>query len=175
MVVAVLVVAACAGGPAPEPDPLGPEPPTSAKPEAVWTYLKEASYRDYWKPESTPKPGIHRSRPPHGPLIRNYVNEIADGSRPLGRQALPAGSVIVLENFTNEPTLHAIDVMVKIAGHRQATRDWAFLRFSPSGGIRITDREAYRKAKTGNRGCVYCHGRTPETDFLLQPRLPPLN
>ena len=170
---AALLIAACAGGPGPEPDPLGPEPPDSAEPEAVWAYLEGIQYRTYWVAESVSRPGIHRGRPPHGPLIRSYINEKADAGRPLGKRPLPPGSVVVLEEFTTEPNLHAINVMVKIEGHRQATSDWAFLQFSPTGDVRVTDREAQRLAREESRGCIHCHSRTKKTDLLFQPRLPP--
>jgi hypothetical protein len=170
--VAASLLAACAKEPAPEPDPLGPRPPEEATAEAVWAYLQGADYQQYWHPESFGAPGIHRSRPPHGPLIRVYVNRVAHQARPLGASPLPAGSVIVLEDYTSEPHLHGINVMAKIDGHRAATNDWAFFRFAPSGSVRVADRDAYLRNKTEGRGCIHCHGRTADqTDYLFQPRL----
>lgn len=168
----VLLLAACGGTPAPEPNPLGPPPPDEASAAAVWSYLQESEYQRYWEPEAYSDPAIHRSRPPHGPLIRVYVNKPAHRARPLGRSRLPAGSVVVLESYNSEPHLHAIDVMAKIEGHREGTHDWAFFRFGPSGGVEVTDAEARRQDRKEDRGCIHCHGRTAaETDYLYQPRL----
>lgn len=165
-----LLLAACASEP--EPNPLGPEPPAEANAQAVWTYLQATGYQRYWHPESVANPGLHRARPPHGPLIRVYVNKTAHQARPLGSGELPTGSVVVLESYTSEPHLYEIDIMAKIAGHRPATNDWAFFRFDPSGSVRITDDQARLQAKTENRGCIHCHRRTADaTDWLYQPRL----
>ena len=165
-----LLLAACVSEP--EPNPLGPEPPAEAEAQAVWGYLQAADYQRYWHPESFTTPGLHRARPPHGPLIRAYVNQPAHKARPLGSGQLPPGSVVVLESYTSEPHLYEIDVMAKIDGHRPATDDWAFLRFDPSGSVRISDDQARLQAKTENRGCIHCHRRTAdETDWLYQPRL----
>jgi hypothetical protein len=165
-----LLLAACASEP--EPNPLGPEPPAEADAEAVWAYLQDSGYQRYWQPESFAKPGLHRARPPHGPLIRAYVNKPAHKARPLGDGELPPGSVVVLESYTSEPHLYEIDVMAKIPGHRPDTGDWAFFRFDPSGSVRITDDQARLQAETENRGCIHCHRRTADaTDWLYQPRL----
>jgi len=167
-----LLLAGCAGKPAPEPNPLGPEPPTEAEPAAVWNYLQGAHYQRFWHAEAVAAAGVHRSRAPHGPLIRTYVNGPADHARPLGASPLPAGSVVVLENYTAEPHLFEIDVMAKVAGHRPSTDGWAFFRFGPNGAVRLSDRQAYLQAKTEDRGCIHCHRRTAgETDWLYQPRL----
>ena len=169
---AAAVLAACGGEPDPEPNPLGPPPPEKADPGTVWSYLQAHDYQRYWRPESTANPGLHRSRAPHGPLIRAYVNRTAHQSRPLGQGELPPGSVVVLESYSTQPQIHTIDVMAKIPDHRPATNDWAFFRFGPSGSVRLTDNQVRLQAKTEERGCIHCHRRTAEeTDFLFQPRL----
>ncbi|MEF8792799.1 cytochrome P460 family protein [Thiohalorhabdus sp.] len=169
---ALVGLAGCGGEPGPEPNPLGPEPPEEADPAVVWQYLQEKDYQRYWHPESLASPGLHRSREPHGPLIRVYLNRQGHNSRPLGQEPLPPGTVVVLESYTSEPTLHTIDVMAKIPGHRPATNDWAFFRYGPSGTVRQTDHQIRLQAKTENRGCIHCHARTAEeTDYLFQPRL----
>jgi len=167
-----VLLAACAKDPAPEPNPLGPAPLQSAQPAEVWSYLQQAEYRRFWAPESSARPGIHRGRSVHGPLIQTFVNDPADAARPLGKEPLPAGSVVVLENHTTEPRLHAVDVMAKVPGHNAATNDWAFMRFSPTGAVKVSDAEARRQAREENRGCIHCHSRTAEqTDYLFDPRL----
>lgn len=171
LLLAGVVLAGCGGTPEPEPNPLGPPPPDSAQPAAVWAYLEGADYRRYWAPETGRNPAIHRSRPGHGPLIQTFVNRTADDARPLGKEPLPTGSVLVLENHTTEPHLHAIDVMAKIPGHNPDTNNWAFLRFGPTGTVKVSDAEARRAAREENRGCIHCHSRTAETDFLYKPRL----
>ncbi|MFP4607647.1 MAG: cytochrome P460 family protein [Thiohalospira sp.] len=168
---AALLLAACAGQEGPEPNPLGPDFPGSVDPEAVWSYLQGSEYRQYWLPESVVTAGVHAGREPHGPLIETFVNRAVDGGRPLGKEPLPPGSVIVLENHTTEPHVHAIDVMIKVEGHNPATNDWGFLRFNPGGGVKVSDQEARRQAREENRGCIHCHARTEETDFLFEPRL----
>lgn len=171
-VLAVALAAGCGGQPGPEPNPLAPEPPAEADPVAVWQYLQERDYQRYWKPESLANPGLHRSRDPHGPLIRAYLNPPAQSSRPLGKGRLADGSVVVLESYTTEPEMHTIDVMAKIPGHRPATNDWAFFRFDPTGSVRLDDDAIQERAETENRGCIHCHGRTAdETDYLFKPRL----
>ncbi|MFA9459893.1 cytochrome P460 family protein [Thiohalorhabdus sp. Cl-TMA] len=167
---AVLLLAACAGKEAPEPNPLGPPVPETVQPEKIWNYLEGSDYRRFWPAQSVVKPGIHRGREPHGPLIDTFLNDTADNARPLGKEPLPPGSVVVLENHTTEPHVYSIDVMIKVKGHNPATNDWAFMRFSPGGEVLVSDREAQRKARKKNRGCIHCHSYTESTDFLFDPR-----
>lgn len=169
----VLLVSGCGewGSEGPAPDPLGPEPPTQARAEAVWTYLAGSDYQRFWKPETPSRPGLMPARRYHGPLLRTYVNSVADSARPLGGKALPSGSVVVLENYTQDPQLKGVYVMAKIPGHNAATNDWAFYRFGPEGEAEVTDAQARRRNRAQDRGCIHCHSRTRETDFLFQPRL----
>lgn len=168
-----LLVSGCGqfGGQGTEPDPLGPEPPTEAEAGALWAYLEDSEYHRFWDAASPSRAGLSRARRFHGPLVRAYVNPVADDARPLGETPLPPGSVVVLEDYNYEPHIQSVHVMAKIPGHNEATNDWAFYRFSPEGGAEVTDAEARRRNRRQDRGCIHCHSRTRETDFLFTPRL----
>lgn len=115
--------------------------------------------------------GIHPGREPHGPLVRSAVNEVAGGGRPI-RAPMESGSVIVLQNYTVEPHLFAVDVMAKLPGYRAETNDWYFARYAPDGEVMVSDAEAMRRAREEERGCIHCHRRAAESDYIFESRLP---
>ena len=141
---------------------LGTEPQSLPAPNAqsVWSYLESAPYTDW-----TLFPGTSRFQPgrsPHGALLITYVNDTArtaltrrTGPFPAG--PLPAGSIIVKENYTPDRTLDAVTVMYKSAGYNPDHGDWYWLKRAANGNVDAEGKVA---------GCQNCHSAAAR-DYVL--------
>ena len=128
--------------------------------QSVWSYLESATYTDW-----PLFPGTSRFQPgmsPHGALLITYVNDTArnaltrrTGPIPAGR--LPAGSIIVKENYTPDRTLDAVTVMYKSAGYNPEHGDWYWLKRAANGNV-----DAEGKVE----GCQNCHSAAAR-DYVL--------
>ena len=141
---------------------LGTEPQSLPEPNAqsVWSYLESAPYTDW-----PLFPGTSRFQPgmsPHGALLITYVNDTArtaltrrTGPFPAG--PLPAGSIIVKENYTPDRTLDAVTVMYKSAGYNPEHGDWYWLKRAANGNV---------DAEGMVVGCQNCHSAAAR-DYVL--------
>ena len=139
---------------------LGTEPQSLPAPNAqsVWSYLESAPYTDW-----PLFPGTSRFQPgmsPHGALLITYVNDTARNA--LMRRSpipipLPAGSIIVKENYTPDRTLDAVTVMYKSAGYNPEHGDWYWLKRAANGNV-----DAEGKVV----GCQNCHSAAAR-DYVL--------
>lgn len=148
----VLVVLGCAA----QAPMLGQTPPTAATGSSVWNWMQEQSYRTWkmWPGKSA----LYQGREPHGMLLTTYLNgpalsAVRDGSRPL-----PAGAVIVKENYKPTKELAAITVMVKSKGYNPDGGDWWWAKYGPDG-------TTLKEGKVA--GCLGCHGMEKGNDYLL--------
>lgn len=102
--------------------------------------------------------GIQPGKAPHGPLHEVFVNDVALDN--LG-VPLPAGSVIVKENYTPEKKLAAVTVMVKVEGYNPEAGDWYWVKYAPDGTPDKFGMPA---------GCINCHGANAANDWVwVQP------
>ena len=126
--------------------------------QSVWSYLQSAMYTDW-----PLFPGTSRFQPgrsPHGTLLITYVNDTARNT--LMRRSpipipLPAGSIIVKENYTPDRTLDAVTVMYKSAGYNPEHGDWYWLKRTANGNV-----DAEGKVV----GCQNCHSAAAR-DYVL--------
>ncbi len=137
------------------------DPPSLPEPNAqsVWSYLQSAPYTDW-----PLFPGTSRFQPgrsPHGALLITYVNDTARTA--LTRRtgpivpSLPAGSIIVKENYTPDRTLDAVTVMYKSAGYNPEHGDWYWLKRAANGNV---------DAEGMVVGCQNCHSAAAR-DYVL--------
>lgn len=115
---------------------------------AVWAHLEEEGYRENWRLW----PGKDRLYPgtePHGMLLTTYTNQTANRALLAGDVAdLPAGSIIVKENWMPDSTFAAATVMYKVDGFNPDHEDWLFAKYDPQGTP-----EAFGRATM----CQACH------------------
>jgi hypothetical protein len=71
---------------------------------------------------------------------------------------LPAGSIVVKENYTGDKKLAAITAMYKISNFDPETNDWYWLKYTP-------DKTVEAKGKVD--GCISCHVRAKSSDWLF--------
>lgn len=129
-------------------------PDTTA--DALWNHLTTAGYATRW--EMWPgKSRLYTGGEPHGMLLTTYVNDIAHGGLSNGATMLPAGAIVVKENYTPDSTLAAVTVMYKAPGYDPAHNDWFWLKRLANGTVEASGRVA---------GCQDCH-RQAVTDFIM--------
>ncbi len=145
---AVLTLAAFQAAPAAESEMPGPDG------AALWKYITETDPYTKWGQWSDFK-GVQKSRSPHGPYVRVYVNKI--GLEMTGPPA-PYGMIEVKEALTKDEKIRNITVQYKVVqGYNPKGGDWFWAKFSPQGRIDAS-------GKVG--GCIRCHRGSGDNDFI---------
>lgn len=129
------------------------------KPEglAVIDYITKTN--DYSQWALWPGKGkLYKGQHPHGVLLTTYVS--ADALQALEGKVgvLPAGAMVVKENYTADKKLDAITVMYKSKGYDAAAGDWFWLKYGTDGKI---------MAEGKVKGCIGCHASVKGNDWLF--------
>ncbi len=146
---------------------------------SLFSLVNAEGYQFTWHYETDPPPGFYRGNPPHGGILRAYLNNIAYDAveRKLG--TFPPGSIIVKENhapgdFVLDPNsedrrvegfagnLVATTIMVKIEGYNPDVGDWFWAKLQPDGTI-----DAAGKPE----GCIACHGAVAANDYVYDAQV----
>ncbi len=138
---------------------------TAALPAAagkdLWDYLAKVKYRESFS--LWPGKGkLYKGTEPHGSLLTTYVNQPALDAIRGKKESMPAGSIVVKENYMPGKKLAAITVMYKVAGFHPEGGDWFWAKYAPDGKIQA-------EGKPG--GCIGCHGKKKGNDFLFTGEL----
>ncbi|MFQ5549829.1 MAG: cytochrome P460 family protein [Gemmatimonadales bacterium] len=173
---AIAAVAAC-GGETAEQDEPAPDTTasTQAAPDttgaAMWAYLQEADYRNNWQlwPE---KGELYTGSDPHGALLTTYVNDVAYEAITTRAGAMPAGAIVVKENYmAGDSSLGAVTTMFKVEGYNAEHNDWFFTKHLPSGEL---DQAPNGMALEGRLpGCQSCHIAQAANDYVFTSSLQP--
>jgi hypothetical protein len=140
-----------------ESDDMSAEAP-AADGAAVIAFLEAADFQNTWQhlPETEP---LYTGQDPHGALLSTYFNAIALKAIEEKAGSIPAGGMVVKENFMPDGTLAATTVMYKAAGYENAEANgWFFLKYTADGEI---------EAEGMVPGCTECHGDVKDNDFLF--------
>ena len=127
----------------------------------LWSYLTKVKYQKSF----TLWPGkgkLYKGTEPHGALLTTYINKPALGAIQGKKGAMPAGAIVVKENYMPDKKLAAITVMYKVAGFNPEAGDWFWVKYKPDGTIE-------KEGKVG--GCIGCHGSRKGNDFLYTGEL----
>lgn len=165
----LFLAAGCAGGDDAEPIDAAPEStlpaeamapgedmPADTTAAGLWAHLEAAQPAANWQMW----PGtdrLYEGAEPHGMLLTTYVNALAYDALTGGAAEMPAGAIVVKENYMPDSTLAATTVMLKAPGYDSPNGDWFWLKRLPDG----TDEVAGRGA-----GCIACHTSAPGDDML---------
>jgi hypothetical protein len=137
-------------------------PATEGK--ALWDYLTKVKYQKSF----TLWPGkgmLYKGTEPHGALLTTYVNKTALDAIKGKKGAMPAGAIVVKENYMPDKMLAAITVMYKVTGYNPEGGDWFWAKYTPDGKI-----EAEGKSDMAGM-CIGCHGKAKGNDFLFTGEL----
>lgn len=130
------------------------QPDTTAT--ALWAYLEDASYRSW--PMWPGKEAFYTGTEPHGMLLTTYVNELALDAINNRSGRMPAGAVVVKENYMPDTMLAAVTVMYKSGGYNTEYGDWFFVKRLADGTFEASGRVAM---------CQGCHGQRAANDYLF--------
>ncbi len=168
-----VVLAACgAEEAAPEPEAAPAvvevqvaEPDTTGA--AMWAHIQESGYQENW--ELWPEMGeFYTGNAPHGMLLTTRVNSIALQALNAGETVMPAGAVVIKENYMPDRQLAAVTVMYKRPGYNPEHNDWFFTKHLPDGSL---DKMPNGMEMEGRLpGCQGCHIAKKDADYLYTPR-----
>jgi hypothetical protein len=135
---------------------------------AVWAFLQEQDYSNEW----TLWPGkgkLYEGQEPHGMLLTTYLNDAAAEALERGVDRMPAGAIIVKENYMPDKTLAAVTVMYKVPGYNPDHNDWFFTKHLPGGEL---DKMPNGMAMEGRLpGCQNCHIAQKNNDYIFTGEL----
>jgi len=127
----------------------------------LWSYLTKGKFEQSF----TLWPGkgkLYKGTEPHGALLTTYVNQPALEAIQGKKGSMPAGAIIVKENYKPDRDLAAITVMYKVAGFNPEAGDWFWGKYAPDGKVLAEGKVA---------GCLGCHGKVKGNDFLFTGEL----
>lgn len=129
-------------------------PDTTA--EALWAHLQSEAYRENWSLWPG-KDRLYSGTEPHGMLLTTYINDVArQALADDAAEDLPAGSIIVKENYMPDSTFDAATVMYKVDGYNPEHEDWLFAKYGVEGNV-----DAFGRAEM----CQACH-RQAQTGYI---------
>ncbi len=161
---AVVAVAAAAAVPGSQVSPAAQSNGPDTTGAAIWAHLQEQDYSNKWA--LWPGKGrLYEGREPHGMLLTTYLNDVAASALERGVERMPAGAIIVKENYMPNKTLAAVTVMYKVPGYNAEHNDWFFTKHSPSGEL---DKMPNGMAMEGRLpGCQNCHIAQKNNDYIF--------
>ena len=140
-----------------------PAPDTTAV--ALHAHLQAADYRNNW----VLWPGMGRlysGQQPHGMLLTTYLNEVAAAAVNAHRGSLPAGAIVVKENYMPDSTLAAVTIMYKAAaGYNPEHNDWFFVKRLANGQLDTLPNGAPMEGRVP--GCQQCHVQRADNDYIF--------
>jgi hypothetical protein len=131
-------------------------PDTTA--EALWAHMQDANYRSWPLLPGTGE--LYTGTEPHGMLLTTYVNRIASDALTNGASPLPAGAIIVKENYMPDSTLAAVTAMHKVLGYDTQNGNWYWAKYDANGVAADAGRAPM---------CQQCHAAARQRDFVMTP------
>jgi len=123
--------------------------------EALWARLQQENYTSW--PLWPGKQKYYQGQEPHGALLITYVNSLAQDALTNGASQLPAGAIVVKENYGPDRTLMGATVMEKVDGYDSAHGNWFWAKYAPDGKVEMAGRIDM---------CYACHEGAAQYDQL---------
>jgi hypothetical protein len=159
LAVVVLAVGACAPAEQEQaedtPSMQATMPDTTAA--SLWAHLTDASYTADW-PLWPGKGELYPGTEPHGMLLTTYVNGPALDALTNKTGTMPAGAIVVKENYMPDSMLAAVTIMYKVDGYNPDFGNWFFVK-------RLADGTVEAQGRVG--GCQGCHAQQADNDYLF--------
>jgi hypothetical protein len=124
---------------------------------SLWSHLEEADYTANFRlwPE---KGELYPGTEPHGMLLTTYLNDLAHGALTSGAGAMPAGAIVVKENYMPDSVLAAVTVMYKVDAYNPDFGNWFFVKRLANGTVEASGRVPM---------CQACHSAQAANDYLF--------
>lgn len=149
------VALACAPGERADTGQAAAPPDTTAA--ALWAHMTAATYQESW--QLWPGKGrLYQGQEPHGMLLTTYLNPAALNAVTSRAGSMPAGAIVVKENYMPDSTLAAVTVMYKARGYDPERNDWFYVKRLADGTVEAAGRV---------EGCQNCHGTRSANDYLF--------
>jgi Cytochrome P460 len=162
-----LAVAACGGSEADQGDAdtsdvavMASAPDTTGA--AIWAHLQSADYQNWRKWPG--KGELYAGTQPHGMLLTTYLNDVAYEALSNNAGIMPAGAIVVKENYMPDSTLAAVTTMFKVAGYNADHNDWFFTKHLASGELDQMPNGMQMEGRLP--GCQSCHMAKADNDYL---------
>ncbi len=163
LVVASLATVACqraeqAQEEMPAAEPVMPQvaqPDTTAA--ALWAHLEQARYQTWamWPGKGR----LYNGTEPHGMRLTTYVNALGLDAVTNKAGTMPAGAIVVKENYMPDSTLAAVTVMYKAAaGYDAANNNWFWMKRNADGTVEAQGRVPM---------CAGCHAQKKANDYIV--------
>ncbi|WP_051694461.1 cytochrome P460 family protein [Desulfohalovibrio reitneri] len=101
---------------------------------------------------------MYEGQHPHGAYLTTYVNDTAMQAIKRMDVPLPAGSIIVKENYNKDKKLMAVTAMEKMDGFAPDSGDWYYIKYTSDGEI---------QASGDVESCRTCHAQASHHDYLF--------
>lgn len=92
-------------------------------------------------------------------LLTTYVNSIARDALASGATSMPAGAIIVKENYMPDSTFDAATVMHKVPGYNPDNGDWYWAKYDAAG---VPEQGEGHPAM-----CQQCHAAARDRDYIM--------
>jgi len=132
-----------------------PADPPDTTGQALWAYVTKADYTSW--PLWPGKKPFFRGEEPHGALLTVYVDPAVYRALTRRDSVMPAGSIIVKENFGPDRKLRAHTIMYKVPGYSPEHRDWFWGQYAADGKVLAAGRVPM---------CWQCHDVAAHYDDL---------
>ncbi|MEX2282826.1 MAG: cytochrome P460 family protein [Gemmatimonadota bacterium] len=142
------------------PDVVGAPALPDTTEAGLWTYLQQSGYQQNWRMWPG-KDRLYKGTEPHGMLLTTYVNDLAYDAITNGAATLPAGSIVIKENYMADSMLAAVTTMYKVQGYNAQHQDWFFAKHDPQGKAEVSGRAEM---------CQACHQKAPAGNYLYTAR-----
>jgi hypothetical protein len=137
---------------------------------AATTYQPETSYSVVKAEPDTTGAAIWAHL--HGMLLTTYVNDVALRAIRGGASEMPAGAIIVKENYMPNRQIAAITTMYKRDGYNSEHNDWFFTKHLPGGDLDKMEMNGMSMPMEGRLpGCQNCHLAKRDNDYLYTGEL----
>lgn len=137
----------------------------------LWKMMQEENYQNNWQMWPG-KSALYKGTVPHGVSLTTYVNSAAYETIINKKGSMPAGAVIIKENYKPDKTLGAITVMKKIEGFNPSENDWFWVKYGPDGVVMTMVKDGMEIHLAGTvPGCLNCHGTKRVNDFVFTGNL----
>ena len=134
----------------------------------LWTIIQTENYRDHWKMWPG-KEALYKGSEPHGALLTTYINSIGYEAVVKREKELPPGTIIAMENYTDDKTLEAITVMYNLVPFDPEHGNWFWVKFAPDGNpIKVKSDGATVTLAGKVTECIECHSTSSSgTQYIM--------